>query len=167
MAGGGSLVTSARKAVDFCHIIIHVINVALVITAMWFNKMLYNISTIPGSSASYLQFCSSSSRHLQVVLSSVTHFYICKLRAAKYGEQISPTNQLQQLWSRTVRTCASSAHPKTVILSTQQKLSTQKWTGKRKLHLEGWWKCHVYTWFRSAIWLVPPEQGGRSRQLFL
>ena len=24
----------------------------------------------------------------------------------------------------------------------------------------------MYTWFRCAIGLVPPEQGGRSRQLF-
>ena len=24
----------------------------------------------------------------------------------------------------------------------------------------------MYTWFRSAIWLVPPEQGAGSRQLF-
>ena len=30
-----------------------------------------------------------------------------------------------------------------------------------------WTKCHVYTWFRSAIWLVPPEPGDGSRQLFL
>ena len=27
--------------------------------------------------------------------------------------------------------------------------------------------CHVYTWFRSAIWLVPPEQGTGSLQLLL
>ena len=30
-----------------------------------------------------------------------------------------------------------------------------------------WIKCHMYTWFCSAIWLVPPEQGGGSRQFFL
>ena len=39
----------------------------------------------------------------------------CKLRDAKYGEQVSPTNQLQQLWSRTLWTCAFSVHPKTVF----------------------------------------------------
>lgn len=60
------------------------------------NKLPWNISTIPGSSTNYLQSRSLSSRHPELCyISSVTHYCICKLRAAMHGEQVSRVNQVQ------------------------------------------------------------------------
>ena len=76
---------------------------------MWFifNKLSCSIDTIPGSSASYLQFRSSSLRHPHVVLSSVTHFvHVDSELRSMVSESVPQTNH-SKLWSWTLWTCTS------------------------------------------------------------
>ena len=82
----------------------------------------------------------------------------CKLGAAKYDERVGPVNQLQWTLSlesldlppfRTSKNCFSSTFEMQSALIS----SFSSWQYFAELI-----KCHMYTWFCSAIWLVPPDK---------
>ena len=124
-----------------------------------------NISIIPGSSTIYLKFRSSSLQHPQLGWVPWCTF-TCKLKAAKYGEQGGPANQLQWtliLDSLDLDPFCTSKNCFTPTFGVYSRLisSFSSWQS-----FADWTKCHMYTRFRSAIWLVPPDQDTGSRQLF-
>ena len=83
----------------------------------------------------------------------------CKLGAAKYGKRVGPGNQLQlsglaplpHIWKLQPSRCSL-------------RLQVHFWVDS--FLLSGQNVTYMYTWFCSAIWLVPPKQGGGSWQLF-
>ena len=80
--------------------------------------------------------------------------------AVKYGEWVSHANQLQ--WTSILGSL--DLH----LLCTSKNLfftnlGVHFWVDQ---FFAEYSKCHTYTWFHSALWLVPPEQGARSWQLF-
>ena len=111
MGGGGSLVIFARRAVDFRRVIIHVLNVG----HSHFSNNCHAISVL------YLvavQAIYNFALRLQGICSCVHFrdtFSTCKLGAEKYGEWVGPATNYSKLWSRTLWTCASSAHSKIVF----------------------------------------------------
>ena len=92
-----------------------------------------------------------------VVLSSMTHFVHVNSELQSMVNESVPQTNYSELWSWTLWTCTSSTHPQTVF---HQPL---KCSLRLQVHFRvdnffaEWTKCCVYTWFRSAIWLVPPE----------
>ena len=112
-------VTSTGKTVDFRCVTIHVINVArshfTVIMVMWFNNLSCTIGTIPGSSASYLRFRSSSLWHPQLCWVPWHTLWHVNSELQSMVSELVPRTNYRKLWSWTLWTCTSSAHPKTVF----------------------------------------------------
>ena len=123
---------------------------------MWFNKLSCNISAIPGSSASYLQFHSLSLRHLQLCWVSVTHFVHVNSELQNMVNESVPQTNYNKLWSWTLWTCAKSENCfsptfKVYSLRLQVQLTIFCWVDKMsRIHVVSF--CNLMGTTRARRW---------------
>ena len=127
---------------------------------MWFNKLPCNISTIPGSSASYLQLRSSSSRHPQRCWVLWHTLYVktwsCEVWWTSQSRKPTTVN-----FDLGISGLAPLPHLQNLFfINFRDAVCAYKFIFELTIY------CWVYTWFRFAIWLVLPGRSAGSRQLF-
>ena len=127
---------------------------------MWFNKSPCNIGNYTWQQHKLFTI---SLFVLAALLSSVMHFVHINSELWSMVRESVPQTNYSELRPWTLWTCSPSPHPTTVFYQlSRSRLISSSWVDNFLLSGQN----VVYTWFRSAIWLVPPEQGAGSRQLF-
>ena len=91
---------------------------------------------------------------IHVIIVGHSYFYdilcTCKLGAAKYGERVGPVNKLQ--WTSILDSMDLYLFRTSKSCNFRGLVWAYKFISNWQYFAE-WTKCHVYTWFCSAIWL--------------